>query len=244
MIYRSNLVAPDLQPFFKYTHSRPMSHSMGHDVMSDFADRASNDQLALYKACGFWTVDEAAILFNIAEEVGGEWLDIGAHTGWTACHIAMAGCKVTGVEPMLPVRPFCERFLENVAAVGVEVTPYPARSDEFFADVNVSDGKFFDGIVIDGDHNRPRPMQDAENAASHLAPNGVILLHDFIGRPVQEAVEYLMVIGFNVHVYWTPHMIACCWRGDFIPPVHQQDPQISWHSVRQMMPEFPFGKCV
>lgn len=243
MIYQSNLMAPDLQPHFKHVHSRPMPHAMGHDVLSDFADRPLDDPLALYKNCGFWTHDEAALLYNIAKQVGGLWLDIGAHTGWTSCHIAAAGCSVIGVDNMLPVYAFGDRFRENVAAAGVDVVPYPGTSAEFFAAMDISGGKLFDGIVIDGDHDRPNPINDAINAAAHLAPNGVILFHDFIGLPVQEAVEYLMGIGFNVRVYWTPHMVACCWRGNFQPPYHQRDPGIAWERVVLDMSGFPFQKC-
>jgi hypothetical protein len=67
MIYRSNLEAPDLTPHFKHLVSRPMPHSFGHDVPSDWGDKADDDPVfGLYKKCGMWTHDEAAILFNVA----------------------------------------------------------------------------------------------------------------------------------------------------------------------------------
>lgn len=40
MIYRSNLICPDLTPHFKHLVSRPMPHSFGHDVPSDWADKS------------------------------------------------------------------------------------------------------------------------------------------------------------------------------------------------------------
>lgn len=247
MIYRSNLSAPDLQPAFKHAHCRPMGHSMGHDVLSDFADRPVGDSLlGLYKNCGFWTHDEAAILFNIANQVQGDWLDIGAHTGWTAAHQAAAGCKVTAVDNMLPVPEFAARFHENLTFMpGMAIKPFAGTSNEFFAQLGPS-CRGFDGVVIDGDHCHPCPMQDAENARQYLTDDGVVLFHDFIGRPVREGVEYLMKAGFKCRVYWTPHMVACCWRGDlnpFDPPDHVRDHLIDWGSVQRSMSDFNFGRC-
>ena len=99
MIYRSNLTAPDLQPHFRHAVCRVMGHSQSHDVLSDFSDKTDNDPVCgPFKSCGALTHDEAAILYNIARQVGGTWLDIGGLTGWSACHMAAAGCKVYSVE--------------------------------------------------------------------------------------------------------------------------------------------------
>jgi hypothetical protein len=242
LIYRSNLTAPDLQPAFKHVHCRPMGHSMGHDVLSDFADRPVGDPLlGLYKNCGFWTHDEAAILFNIASQVNGTWLDIGAHTGWTGAHERAARCHVLAVDNMFAVPEFYERFRENV---GDEMRAFVGTSNEFFeyCDREKSEGPF-NGIVIDGDHCSPCPLQDAKNAEIFLWDDGVILFHDFIGRPVREGVEYLMSRGFKCKVYWTPHMVACCWRGDLQPPDHVRDPRIDWEGVKRSMSDFDFGAC-
>jgi hypothetical protein len=264
MIYRSNLEAPDLQPYFHYAHSRVMAHSMGHDVLSDWAEKADDDpEFSLYKQCGFWTHDEAAILYNIAKALPGPyWLDIGAHTGWTTAHIVAAGGFAYALEPLwpdvrMPNDPFrrqvVKRFSENTDPIGDQYIGHVTgalglRSDHYFAVL----GKYgpgvngcapFVGVVIDGDHHRPCPLQDAMNAAAHLKDTGVILLHDFIGRPVQEAVEYLLDYGFKCRAYWTPHMVACCWRGDFSPPAHSRDPHINWQYVRTLMPEFDFARC-
>jgi hypothetical protein len=243
LIYRSNLIGPDLQGDFKHVHCRPMGHSMGHDVLSDFADRPAGDPLGLYKNCGFWTHDEAAILFNIAKQLPGYWLDIGAHTGWTASHQAAAGCEVFAVDNMLAVREFAERFQENTFSLGW-ISTFAGTSNEFFAKVATYEmPPIFSGIVIDGDHCHPCPMQDAENAYHRLDETGVILFHDFIGRPVRAGVQYLLDRGFKCRVYWTPHMVACCWRGDFQPPDHVRDPLIDWGSVQRSMSDFDFARC-
>ncbi len=70
MIYRSNLSAPDLQTCFRHVASRPMPHSQGHDVTTHFSDKADDDPVfGIYKQCGFWTHDEAAILYNVANKI-------------------------------------------------------------------------------------------------------------------------------------------------------------------------------
>lgn len=237
------LEMPDLRPLFQHLHWRPMPHSMGVPVASDFADRPINDPVfGLYKNCGLWTLGEAAILFNIAKQLKGDWLDIGAHTGWTGAHQAAAGCRVIAVDNMFAVPAFQERFRENV---GADLRAFEGTSKEFFeyCDREKSEGPF-SGVVVDGDHCSPCPLQDAVNASKYLAETGVILFHDFIGRPVREGVEFLINAGFNCRVYWTPHMVACCWRGDFTPPDHTRDPLINWESVRNSMQDFAFERCV
>lgn len=248
MIYRSNLSAPDLQPHFRNVECRPMSHSMGHSILSDFLDRPKSDPVfGLYKNCGFWTHDEAAILYECASRVSGDWLDIGAHTGWTAMHAAAAGRFVVAVDNMFAVRDFLGRFDQNTAAARFNILPFHGTSNEFFAGFRLAREKgemrSFGGVVIDGDHERPCPLQDAMNAAEALSQDGVILFHDFIGCPVQEGVRWLMDQGFRCRPYWTPHMVACCWRGEFFPPDHMRDAKIDWNTVQAWMPGFPFERC-
>ena len=231
MIYRSNLTCPDLTPYFKHTVSRPMPHSFGHDVLSDWGDKADDDPIfGIYKRCGFWTHDEVAILYNIAKQLGGRWLDIGGHTGWTAAHVAAAGCEVHSIEPMYRGEYGMEwnrRLIENFSDLNGQILPatfHAIRSDEFFA-VNVPD---FKGVVIDGDHDRPHPLNDAIESANR---SNLILFHDAIGEPAQEGIRYLVEHGFNLKIYETPHVVACCWHGDFEPPHHVPDPRVS-HGIR------------
>ena len=102
----------------------------------------------------------------------------------------------------------------------------------------------FTGVVIDGDHEPGKPLEDAKNAMRHLADTGVILFHDGLGRPVREAVTWLLDQGFKARVYWTPHVVFACWRGDFTPPEHDADPRIDWSAHRrEMWADFDFGRC-
>lgn len=226
-----------------------MGQSMGHDVLSDFADRPAGDPLlGLYKNCGFWTHDEAAILFNVASLLPGPWVDIGCHTLWTAAHLAAAGCDVLAVDPMLDMPEFRERAQENKRAMrelftgqisavaGTSKVVLPLVMGAYIVEAPRAKG-----IVVDGDHDHP--TEDAELARRYLQETGFVLFHDFIGRPVRHAVEYLMRFGFKCRIYWTPHMVACCWRGDLQPPDHERDPQIHWQSVKESMRDFDFEAC-
>lgn len=234
MIYRSNIKAPDLQPFFKDIDVRPMGHSFGHSVISGFADLPADDpQFGIYKRCGWMTHDEAAILYECARLKPGAWLSIGAHLGWDCAHLNAAGSLVVAVEPMLSVPAFRRRFESNVEACDRvhSVIPEAMRSDEFFL-LNRGRSRFA-GVVIDGDHNSPWPLNDAVEASIAVQQHGVILMHDFWGQPVQEAVMWLiMLAGYRCRIYSTPHGLACCWKGNFSPPFHIPDPAIDWVEIR------------
>lgn len=259
MIYRSNLTCPDLTPHFRHLHSRVMPHSFGHDVPSDWADKADDDPVfGLYKRCGMWTHDEAAILYNVARKTpGAVWVDVGAHTGWTTAHLSCAGHETRAVDPMLRLRQFGNRLRKNLGMrvtgeaeitqfgyelidLGITSSEYIADQDEDVRDNGPCDG-YFSGFCIDGDHEPGEPLKDAQGAARHLGDTGVIIFHDFIGQPVREAVTWLMQQGFHARVYMTPHMVACCWRGDFTPPDHVPDPNLP--NLKARCPEFDWSRC-
>jgi hypothetical protein len=207
-----------------------MPHSLGHNVLSDREH---------YPDCGFWTHDEAAILYHVASAIGGDWADIGGHTGWTACHQAAAGCRVMAVDNMYALESFRQRAEENILAAGLgsRIELFCGLSRQFFATID----KQFDGIVIDGDHEPPVPLEDACDAFRRLKARGVILFHDFIGKPVRDGVRWLLASGLRGRVYWTPHMLAVCWRGQFHPPPHVPDPGIDWRQQRSIMTDFDFA---
>lgn len=238
----------DLRPHFKHLHWRPMLHSFGVDVASDWADKADDDPVfGLYKRCGLWTMDEVQILHECARRMPpGYWLDIGCHTGWTTLHIALAhgqlgkrgparmdnlDCSyVVYIDPMLAVDEFHQRFRDNMPAHPdgtrhwTPGSPSPLTSSEYFASYS-SSLPSFSGVCIDGDHSPGKPLEDAINSVKHLAERGVILFHDCTGRPVHEAVEYCISQGFSCKAYPTVHGVAACWRGDFMPPDFTMDPR-------------------
>ena len=243
MIYRSNLTAPDLTPHFKHLVSRPMAHSFGHDVPSDWGDKADDDPVfGLYKRCGMWTHDEAAILYCVAMtcSVRG-WIDIGSHTGWTTAHIAAIGTAFYAIDPMYAIHDFQRRALDNLnwTASG---QLFPFTSSGMFS--LFTEAMKVSGFCIDGDHEPGEPLKDAQNSVKHLADTGVIMLHDGTGQPVREAVEWLMRKGMKCRAYFTPHLVFCCWRGDFVPPDHEPDQKVKNAHLDGRYPDFDFSRCV
>ena len=220
----------NLRSRFAHLHWRPMPHSNGVEVASDFADYPEDHPtFGLYKKCGLWTMDEAQLLFDWAQLSRGAWLDIGSHTGWTTAHIALAGNAVTGIDPMYNVEEFRDRAKENLKSCGVRIGMSPLTSESWFK----SQLPFsLAGLCIDGDHSPGLPLEDARNALANLRETGVIILHDAIGQPVQEAVMYLTKRGMNCKVYLTPHVVAACWRGIDAPPLgfppeYTPDPRVA-----------------
>lgn len=221
--FRSNLTAPDLLPHFQYTTFR---HHFNHLFLADpdFDPR-----------CGFWTPDEAAILYNVAKQIGGRWLDIGARTGWTAAHLLMAESFVVSLEPELIRRDFRDRTRHNLAPIKQRLqcllwSGLSLKSAEYFAMPSpVLWRDTFGGFVIDGDHSGTVPYEDALGCLSISKPDSVILFHDLWGGgAIYRGAIMLQQHGFRVKPYFTPNGIALCWRGynDFVPPDHHPDPQI------------------
>jgi predicted O-methyltransferase YrrM len=230
--------APDIAQYFPHLQERVMGHSLGQPVLSDWADMPDDHELKLYKNCGFLNRDEAAILYQCAMALGKDkrlsnvWLDIGAHTGWTALHMAAAGAYVTALEPMVAHSEFVSRTLGNIqrASMTASVNVLPVTSRMYFE--GIWNSSQFDGVMIDGDHCWMNPLYDAVWSFKHLEPRGVILLHDFIGGPVREATKYLMCEGMKCRIYCaSSQLLAVCWRGDFTPPEYTPDPKIDWKAV-------------
>jgi hypothetical protein len=232
VIYRSNLKAPDLQSYFEQTTiCKPRSWSLGHDILSDVKYEPD---------CGFMSHDEAAILYNVAARVGGTWVDLGARLGWTAAHLIKAGCKVMAVDRELRWQVFQDRFEQNLADFwdGIESVHHETCAEFLSVDREI------DGFVIDADHDPPQPLLDAMGCNRLAKAKAVMVFHDFWGRPIRAAVEFLLGVGYHCRVYNTPAGMAVCWRGDFTPPDHVPDPLIDWENGRRnSAPEFDFGAC-
>ncbi len=209
----------DLRPYFHHTEWRPMPHSAGVDVGSDWTDKAADDPVfGIYKRCGFWTTVEASILHSCASQVKGSWLEIGSHTGWTTAHIAEPGNQVAAIDPMYANDEFRARALENLTNCGVadRVALCVATSDLYFV---IAHKERYAGVCIDGNHDSPHPLRDAQNAHAVLENRGVILFHDAKGQPVLDGVAWLIEQGYKARVYGLTHGVAVCWRGnDLTPP--------------------------
>lgn len=227
-VYRSNLIAPDLRPLFAL-RDPPMQHC-GYDAPSD-PDFDPD--------CGYWTVDEAAILYNVVRSVGpnaGTWIDIGARFGWTAAHMIAAGARVILVDPELWWRPQSARMGSNLRTLwdGVESV---MASWWMHAAAQLRPHARYDGFVIDGCHDSPDPLEDAQRAAELAERDCIILFHDTLGTAVRDGVRWLMNHGWRCRMYWTPNGVACCWRGypAFRPPDHIPDPKMDFRPHKAAM---------
>jgi SAM-dependent methyltransferase len=198
----------DLRPHFKYLHWRPMEYTHGVPVTSDWADKSPDDPVfGPFKQWGFWTMEEVAILYDTAKRVGGSWLDIGGHTGWTGAHILAGGCHVTAVDPLYHIPEFKQRACDNSADLG-SIDFWAGTSDTWFQQFP----DHLDGVVIDGDHEPPQPLFDAMNAHTRVKEGGVILFHDLIYPGPIAAYEYLLAHGWRGQVFPTTHKVALCER--------------------------------
>lgn len=249
-LYRSNLSSngfPNLRPCFP--HAKPFTVNWGHEILRD---------PDFPPVPGFISDDEAAILWECARRVGGDWLEIGAATGWSGAHIMIVPgiTSLLTIEPRLRERAFFQRWYENMERVRdwaggwgfgtahrntwPTLQPFTGRDDQYSV---CGDQDLFDGAFIDGDHNSPKPQHNAQLALARLKPTGVIAFHDF-GGPVAEAVTWLWENGMRCRIYDTPQMVAVCWRGEFEPPDHTPDPAHAeaWAARREQM-GFDFARC-
>jgi hypothetical protein len=234
MIYRSNLQCPDLRPYFKL--ATPAIQILGHDAPSD---------PDFEHTCTFWTDDEAAMLFNIAKQVGGDWVDLGARLGWTSrCVLDACAEAVFAVDMAYEDVKFLNRAMDQcpgIIPVCMSAQKYLSLSLTL---------RTFNGFVIDADHDAPQPLLDAQGCHRIANPDAVILMHDFWGRPIQDAVLWLMDNGWRCRIYNTPNGVALMWRGwmpeafpVFRPPDHVPDPAIDWPQVRRdRVVEFPWER--
>lgn len=179
---------------------------------SDDGDIVYGDR-ELSPGCGFLSLRESEIMFAEAGRVGGTWVEIGSHVGWSAAVIASAGCEIMTVDPEhVSGSPIFNRLTGNLNRAHVNFRcGFIGTSAEFFAYPNTKCGEYA-GFLIDGCHDAPVPLEDAQGAAKFLAPHGSIVLHDYRGQPVKDAVEWLRGNGFSVETHDTINGLAVCWR--------------------------------
>jgi predicted O-methyltransferase YrrM len=248
----------NISQHFEHLQCRVMSHSCGHEVLSDWADKSDDDPVfGLYKKCGFIGEQEADILRRCAAQFpGGRFLDIGAHTGWSSLHMALTpAAEVIAVENMFDNAEFIYRFDCNISRAmldhpHIRIVPFSGRSEEYHKQwETLTVRPRFDGVFIDGDHGAPNPLDDANRAHAMLKTSGFIGFHDAIGGPVHDGVSYLLNRGFKAKLYWTSAaLMVICWRGTFAPPDYTPDAKLSvllqpWMVPPSSEPGFPFERC-
>jgi hypothetical protein len=83
-------------------------------------------------------------------------------------------------------------------------------------------------IFIDGNHERPGPLEDAMVCAQLAAPDAAIVFHDLASPDVAEGLDYLRQQGWNTMVYQTMQIMGVAWRGQVQPVRHRPDPSVRW----------------
>ncbi len=164
----------------------------------------------LYTNCGFMSLEESEILSGLVKP-GSAWLEIGSHVGWSTVVLSSAGAEVMAVDPEFG--PTAKSGVLSRAKANIKrsnpkrvMTLKGMASIQYFAGCRQK----FDGILIDGCHDAPVPLDDAKGADRCLKPGGVIVLHDYKGQPVKDAGEWLASQGFTVESHDTINGLAVC----------------------------------
>ena len=227
------MTVPDLRPAFP--HAVPIT---------SYTNAAQQLQLCdpeLFEGCGYATKDEAGILFTAAEKFGGDWLELGSHTGWTGSHIILGGAaSYTGLDPEYsracfnktkdPSK-FLNRTRDNIKnAVGSldRVTLLGVGSHEIMPQW-INEEKKFDFIFVDANHDSPYPVVDAILSDLVLKENGAVFFHDAIGAPVQAAVEYVRRKGYKIRFYDTAQIMAVAFKGSIELPPFEPSTSYDWN---------------
>lgn len=180
-------------------------------------------------AWGFLSRDEAILLYNIALSFEGlPALEIGCFYGWSTCHLALAGVRLDVIDPLLDTAPFAESVRSSLRKAGVESTvslwsgSSPAKVHNLAKERPGGWSLFF----IDGNHERPAPLEDTKACEPYAAAEAMFIYHDLASPDVTEALFYLKERGWNVRVFVTAQIMGAAWRGNVNVIDHKPDPPV------------------
>lgn len=116
------------------------------------------------------------------------YVEIGVHTGIS---LALAGvdCDAVGVDPALP------GCLEEAVSARL----VPTTSDEFFASSGLAGP--VDLAFVDGLHLLEQALRDIANLERHMAPDGVVLVHDCVPIDAETASRERTTIVWSGDVW-------------------------------------------
>ncbi|WP_244348714.1 class I SAM-dependent methyltransferase [Thermostichus vulcanus] len=180
---------------------------------------------------GFVSRDEAHILYNTALQFKGQpALEIGCWMGWSAAHLASAGVILDVVDPILNQPQAYESVDQSLTLAGIRsnVTLYPGTSPEKVEEIAQTQNRRWSLIFIDGDHDHPGPLRDAQIAEKYAAEDALILFHDLTSPDVAEGLHYFRDRGWNTMIYQTMQIMGVAWRGQVQPVEHIPDPAVQW----------------
>lgn len=185
---------------------------------------------------GFLNRDEAILLYNLARLFRGRaGLEVGCWLGWSAAHIAAAGVALDVIDPVLGDPSFRDSVAGSLASAGLShlVTLHAASSPAAIDDLGRA-GKRWSFIFVDGNHTAPYPLFDTATAIEYAEPDAAVIFHDLASPEVAQALEYLACRGWKTHVYHTAQIMGIAWRGDVTPPLHIEDPDVSWPLAKHL----------
>lgn len=106
-------------------------------------------------------------------------LEVGSAYGFSAVAMALAGAHVTAVDPHAWLDSY-HVMVANLAAYGVTDKVEICRADSRVALPALAvEGRTFDLIWIDGDHEAATVARDVQNALALLRPAGTLVCHDY-----------------------------------------------------------------
>jgi len=169
-----------------------------------------------WPAIGFLSRDEAHLLYNNALQFGGRRaLEIGCFLGWSTCYLALAGVELDAIDPLLAKADFLESVSASLDAAGVRraVHLHPGSSPGLVQEVATRPERRWALIFIDGDHQRPGPVQDAMACAAFAEADAMVLFHDLAAPDVAQGLDYFRDQGWQTMIYHTMQIMGVAWRG-------------------------------
>ena len=151
---------------------------------------------------GFLNRDEAHILYNTALMFSGRpALEIGCWMGWSACHLALGGVRLDGIDPLLAREDFRRNVADSLPrlACSMPSTWWPAASPEQVHALAAHSQRKWSLIFIDGNHDGPHPFEDTIACLPYAAEDALILFHDLVSSDVAKGST---TFGKKVGVRW------------------------------------------
>jgi predicted O-methyltransferase YrrM len=190
---------------------------------------------------GFVSRDEAHILYNTALKLQGKnALEIGCWLGWSTAHLAAGGVILDVVDPALADPQIYGSVDQSLRSAGVRsnVNLYPGYSPGKVEEIAQQEDRRWSLIFIDGNHDSPAPLQDAQVAERYAAEDALILFHDLASPDVAEGLNYLRDRGWNTMIYQTMQIMGVAWRGNVKPVEHIPDPAVNW-TLPEHLKDYP-----
>ncbi|MFS8799137.1 class I SAM-dependent methyltransferase, partial [Synechococcus sp. R60.3] len=164
----------------------------------------------------------------------------GCWLGWSTAHLAAGGVILDVVDPALADPQIYGSADQSLRSAGVRsnVNLYPGYSPEKVEEIAQQEDRRWSLIFIDGNHDSPAPLQDAQVAERYAAEDALILFHDLASPDVAEGLNYLRDRGWNTMIYQTMQIMGVAWRGNVRPVEHIPDPAVNW-TLPEHLKDYP-----